>query len=121
MLLISQLAKAARIPAHTIRYYEQYGLITSHKDPAVTTNKYSYYDEDTVGRLLLIQDAKAIGFTLAEIKELLDGWYNRTLPPAQKLAVLDRKLEEIEQKIAHLHQMKTYIQAAKTEVEAGLC
>lgn len=67
-LTISRIASLAGIGVETIRYYQRIGLI---KEPPKPASGYRVYDEQIIARLRFIQRAKELGFTLAEIKELL--------------------------------------------------
>jgi len=108
-MLINELAKRTGVSVHTIRFYERYGLIRGQRNTAVTTNNYLHYDEETVGRLQLILDAKSAGFTLHEISEILDAWYKDTYTAAEKRAILERKILALDDKIKELRQMKKVI------------
>jgi MerR family transcriptional regulator, copper efflux regulator len=121
MLLISQLAKQTATPVHTIRYYEKYGLFKGKKNTTVKSNNYTWYDEEVVDKLELIDEAKAIGFSLSEIKTLIDAWYSKRLSMEKKKEVLENKIKEIEAKIAQLKNVKKLIREGIREVEEGLC
>jgi DNA-binding transcriptional MerR regulator len=108
-MLINELAKRTGVSVHTIRFYERYGLIRGQRNTAVTTNNYLHYDEETVGRLQLILDAKSAGFTLHEISEIIDAWYKDTYTKRQKRQILERKLQMLDDKIKELRQMKKII------------
>lgn len=119
MKLIHQLSKETGIPIPTIRFYEKSGLIKSKKKNA--SNNYGYYDEEVADKLELIRDAKSVGFTLSEIKEVLDVWYGKRLTKEKKIAVLNKKLEQIRAKIKELRQVKRQIDSFKKEVEQNDC
>jgi DNA-binding transcriptional MerR regulator len=108
-MLINELAKRTGVSVHTIRFYERCGLIRGQRNTAVTTNNYLHYDEETVGRLQLILDAKSAGFTLHEISEIIDAWYKDTYTKRQKRQILERKLQMLDDKIKELRQMKKII------------
>ncbi|OOQ61689.1 MerR family transcriptional regulator [Mucilaginibacter pedocola] len=116
MMLINQLAKECQIPIGTIRFYEKSGLITGSRKADVTTNNYIYYDEESIDKIRFIQMAKAVGFTLAEIKEVIDAWYLRSISKAAQLDVLDKKLVQIDEKIAELKAMKQQIAICKQNI-----
>jgi MerR family transcriptional regulator, copper efflux regulator len=120
-MLINELAKATSVSAHTIRYYEKFGLIKGKQKLEVKSNNYFHYDEETVYKLELIREAKAIGFTLSEIKKLIDAWYNNKFSLTQKLAVLDEKLLSIDEKISQLKKMKKLLLVFKKEVIKDDC
>ncbi|MGJ1377554.1 MerR family DNA-binding protein [Sphingobacterium multivorum] len=120
MKLISQLAKEANMPIGTIRFYEKSGLISGMTKKDVTSNRYVYYDDEVTEKLRFIKMAKAVGFTLAEIKQVIDAWYQKELTQASKMEVLDLKLQQIDTKIKELKLMKKQIVRCKSNIENGL-
>ncbi|QQM45499.1 heavy metal-responsive transcriptional regulator [Streptomyces liliifuscus] len=65
---ISQLAERCGVPATTLRFYEDAGLLPAGRTPS----GYRVYGEDAVERLGFISSAKLLGLALEEIRELLD-------------------------------------------------
>ncbi|WP_111633345.1 MerR family transcriptional regulator [Pedobacter cryoconitis] len=120
MKLINQLSKETGIPIGTIRFYEKSGLFSGEKKQEVTTNNYVYYGDDVVEKLRFIQMAKAVGFTLAEIKEVVDAWYQKKISRNAKIEVLDRKLIQIDAKISELKAVKKQIAICKFNIENGV-
>ncbi len=120
-MLINELSKQTGVSAHTIRYYEKFGLIKGKQNETVKSNNYFHYDEETVYKLELIRDAKRIGFTLNEIKILIEAWFNKKFTVAKKIAILDEKMISINEKIIQLKQMKKLIVSFKKEVEVNDC
>jgi len=116
MKLIHQLAKESGIPIGTIRFYEKTGLISGSKKDGVTTNNYVYYGNDALEKLQFIQMAKSVGFTLAEIKEVIDAWYRKEMSRAAKLKVLDLKIIQINEKVKELQAMKKHIEVCKMNI-----
>lgn len=121
MKLINQLSKETGIPIATIRFYEKTGLFAGKKKIDVKSNNYTYYDDEVIDKLELIRDAKSIGFTLSEIKELIDAWYSKRISKEKKLSILDDKLSQIEEKIKELKSVKKQIAFLKSEVEKFDC
>jgi MerR family transcriptional regulator, copper efflux regulator len=119
--LINQLSKETGIPIATIRFYEKSGLFAGKKKADVKTNNYTFYDDEVVEKLDLIRDAKSVGFTLSEIKELIDAWYGKRITKEKKLEILDDKLLQIEEKINDLKLVKQQIAFLKSEVEKFDC
>lgn len=115
-MLINELSKRTGITAHTIRFYEKSGLIKGKRDENVKSNKYFHYDEETVEKLELVRDAKSVGFTISEIGQLMDAWYNNKMTVSEKLAVLDEKLLSIDDRIKQLREMKKMISQFKKDV-----
>ncbi|MFZ4928651.1 MerR family transcriptional regulator [Chryseobacterium sp. Mn2064] len=117
MKLISQLSKETEIPIATIRFYEKSGLFSGTKKEEVKTNNYVYYGDEVIEKLRFIQMAKAVGFTLSEIKEVIDVWYKKDLSKKAQIEVLDLKLLQINQKIKELTAMKKQISLCKFNIE----
>lgn len=67
-LSIGQVAKRAEVNIETIRYYERRGILP---DPPRRKSGYRQYTDDAISRLLFIKHAKELGFSLAEISDLL--------------------------------------------------
>ena len=120
-MLISELSKRTGLSAHTIRFYEKSGLIKGKRNENVKTNKYFHYDEETVEKLALVRDAKSVGFTISEIAQLMDAWYNNKITVSKKLAVLDEKLLSIDDRIKQLKEMKKMISQFKKDVIKDAC
>lgn len=94
---IGGLAKAAGVGVETIRYYQRRGLLP---EPARPPGEVRRYGEQDVKRLRFIRSAQAAGFTLSEIKELLDLDASDDRARARELAqarvaALDDKIEEL--------------------------
>lgn len=120
-MLISELARRTGVTIHTLRYYENYGLFKGKTDENVKTNNYKYYDESLVDKIQLIKEAKAIGFTLSEIKELLGDWFSNQLSEEKKVEVLKIKIKEIDVKIKQFKQVKKMLVDGIQDVKDGKC
>jgi len=102
-LTIGKLAAAAGVGIDTVRFYERAGLL---KKPARTPSGYRKYTASDAARLRFVRRAKALGFSLDEISELLrlnDGGGRRKAVRA----LAERRLTEIEQRLAELERMRT--------------
>jgi MerR family transcriptional regulator, copper efflux regulator len=107
---ISELAGQSGLSVDTIRFYERKGLIDAqliHRK----TNNYRDYSEASVERLMLIQQAKRLGFTLAEIQEWIRDFESDQLTIDEKQRILGRKLNQIDERIEELGKMKIYLSA----------
>lgn len=120
-MLINELSKRTGLSIHTLRYYENYGLFKGTSDDTVKTNNYKHYDETLVAKIQLIVEAKEIGFTLSEIKDLLESWFNKQLSVDKKVAVLNAKIDEIDSKIRQLKQVRKFLVAGIEDVRRGEC
>lgn len=120
-MLINELSKRTGVSAHTIRFYEKSGLIEGKRDEAVKSNNYYHYDEETVEKLEFISDAKSVGFSIKEIGQIIDAWYNKKYTKKQKLEILDGKLISLEQKMREIKEMKKQILQFKEDVLNNKC
>lgn len=117
MKLINQLSKETGVPIGTIRFYERSGLISGKKDEENNTNNYSYYDDEVVEKLIFIKDAKAVGFSLAEINEVIDAWYSDRLSKSEKTSILESKILQTENKIKELKNVRKQLLECLTEIK----
>jgi Cu(I)-responsive transcriptional regulator len=102
-LTIGKVAKSAGLGIETVRFYEREGLI----EPLTRTDSnYRLYSEEGIIRLRFIKRAKALGFSLKEIRELL---LLRVDPGASKADVkeqVEAKIDDIKKKIKDLKQIQ---------------
>jgi MerR family copper efflux transcriptional regulator len=105
-MFISELAQKAGLTSHTIRFYEEEGLLdTRHVRRGA--NNYRYYAQEAIERLMLIKQAQATGFTIAELKELAEAYDAGELSREQQVVFLRRKVEAIGRKITELERLQT--------------
>ncbi len=98
---IGQLAKRGGVAIDTVRYYERNALLT----PAGRLESgYRRYGETELKRLRFIRRAKVLGFTLADIRELLSLSDERNVAKV-KLAA-EAKLADVEQRLAELERIR---------------
>lgn len=102
-LTIGKLAKACGISVETIRFYEREKLLV---EPARTASGYRLFPERTVKRLRFITRSKALGFTLAEIKNLLALSDNTGADSSAVKALTEQKLALVTQRITDLERIK---------------
>jgi Hg(II)-responsive transcriptional regulator len=100
---IGEVAKRSGVGIETIRYYEREGLLL---EPERRPSGYRQYDESTVERLKYIRRAKDLGFTLAEIRELLELSFTARAGCDHIRQRAEAKVADIEGKIRSLRQMK---------------
>jgi MerR family transcriptional regulator, redox-sensitive transcriptional activator SoxR len=94
MFGIGEVARRTGLRPSAVRYYEERGLIA----PDERRSGKRAYSDKTVERLLLILHAKQLGFSLDEIRELLDGFPERRWSKlaSEKLAALETMAQRIE-------------------------
>ena len=120
-MLINELSKRTNLSIHTLRYYENFGLFNGLTNENVKTNNYKNYDEDLVEKIKLIKEAKEIGFTLSEIKELLDNWFNKRYSIEKKVDILNAKIRDIDARIRQLKQVRKVLTDGIEDVRNGDC
>lgn len=100
---IGRLAELARVNIDTIRYYERQGLLPPATRSASGYRKYSQGDLE---RLHFILRSKDLGFTLAEIGELLSLTSGRESDMHGVKQKAEQRLAQVEQKIAELQRVR---------------
>lgn len=97
IVTISKVARKLGIGVETIRYYQRIGLIEQPKKPPLG---YRVYSESLITRLIFIQRAKELGFSLIEISNLLalgDGSCAETKELAShKLEIIKNKIYDLQ-------------------------
>ena len=104
---IADVVKQTGLTAKAIRFYEQKGLITP---PQRSLNGYRQYTAQHIAELNLLHQARTVGFSLPECKELLELYNNPHRRSADIKVRTLKRIDEINQQIHKLEQMKTYLQ-----------
>jgi len=115
-MTIGRLARSAGVGVETIRFYERKGLIA---EPPRTFAGYRTYPPEAVGRLRFIRRAKELGFTLREIRELLDLRADESTTCDVVRARAAAKIADIEEKIRSLQTMKAALERLAAECPAS--
>jgi DNA-binding transcriptional MerR regulator len=111
---ISQLAERCGVPATTLRFYEDAGLLPAQR----TASGYRTYGEEALDRLAFISSAKLLGLALEEIRELLDvrdGGVCASLRERMVPLVAGR-IAETEGRIAELSAFSARLAAVHTDL-----
>jgi len=103
-LTIGKLAAAGGVGVETIRFYQRKGLL---EQPGRESGFRRYGSED-LRRLRFIKQAQTAGFTLAQIKELLDLDAGEDRSRARELA--NEQIKAIDAKIAELKRVRSSLQ-----------
>ncbi len=117
LFTIGELAKAASVPASTVRYYEREGIL---KPTRRSPSNYRLYTEDDVYRLRFIRAAKSTGFTLQDVTELL-----RPAPCRTVQELIRERLERVELQMKELRHLQDVLhgslEACREHEESGRC
>ncbi len=104
---IGEVAAQAEVNTQTVRLYERLGLL---KKPHRLSSGYRDYSADAVLLIRFIKRSQKLGFTLGEIKSLIE-LRGSGEPSAKKLrGIAEAKVAEIDAKIRHLQEMRNAIE-----------
>jgi len=107
MMNIGEAAGASGVSAKMIRHYEALGLLpAARRTPA----GYRQYDEQQVHTLRFIRHSRDLGFSLAEIAQLVGLWQDRGRPSRQVKALAEAHIRELDQKARELLAMKSTLE-----------
>lgn len=99
---ISDAARRSGLPAKTIRYYEDIGLVKPLRDD----NGYRAFRESDTHKLTFLARARALGFTIEDCRHLLALWEDKSRASADVRDIARQQLKQIEAKIADLQDMR---------------
>ena len=100
---IGTVAEKSGVPPKTIRYYESIGLVRpADRRP----NGYRSYTLVDMGTLNFIKRARGLGFSVEEVRDLLDLWRDKSRKSAAVKALTTRHLEALDRKIEELKSMR---------------
>lgn len=116
MLKIGELASKSGLSRDTIRFYEREALLPQ---PQRTPAGYRLYDPDVIARLLFIKQAQALGFSLTEIRDLLDGYHDES-ECRHVASLIGQKIAELDQKVREIQMLRTTLSTYLTECTAAL-
>ncbi len=115
-LLIGELADRVGVKAQTIRYYERLGVLSPARRTAAG---YRRYGPDAAAALAFIKKAQALGFSLDDIKRVLDLSRAGRAPCSTVLALAKDHLEELDQRIEQLQGLRQQLGAAVDRWDSG--
>jgi Cu(I)-responsive transcriptional regulator len=99
---IGQAAEASGLPAKTIRYYEEIGLVR----PERRGNNYRDYSESAIHSLRFLARARALGFSIDECRRLLSLYEDRERASADVRELAKAHIADIDRKVAELKAMR---------------
>jgi MerR family copper efflux transcriptional regulator len=100
---IGEIARQAEVGVDTVRYYERNRLLPQ---PARRLSGFREYKADDVRRLRFIRRAKDLGFSLADIRELLTLSADRQRGVRGLKARAEARLDEVDRRIRELQRMR---------------
>jgi Cu(I)-responsive transcriptional regulator len=115
-LTIGRLSEATGVKVETIRYYERAGLIAP---PARTAGNYRAYAPGDLERLRFIRRTRDLGFTLEEVRAMLDLAAQRDHSCGTIDAIATTHLDEVDRKIADLQGLRRELSAIISSCAGG--
>jgi MerR family transcriptional regulator, copper efflux regulator len=109
---IGEVAKRSGVGIETLRFYEKSGLL---ERPGRTYSGYRMYGDDVFERISFIKRAQVLGFTLDEIKQLVEHKRKGENPCAEVRAIAQRRLEELDSRIKQLRKYRKELAATIEE------
>ena len=98
---IGDAAQTAGLPAKTIRYYEDIGLVKPPRD----ANGYRAFRQSDVHKLTFLARARALGFTIEDCRNLLALWEDSNRASEDVRQIAEQHLAQIAAKISDLQKM----------------
>jgi MerR family transcriptional regulator, copper efflux regulator len=102
LLDIGRASKATGVSAKMIRHYEAIGLLN---EVARTDANYRVYTDKDVHTLRFIRRARALGFAMQDIRELLALWRNRSRSSASVKKIAGGHMQDLKRRILAMQSM----------------
>lgn len=109
MLTVTELARRSDTTIHAVRYYTRLGILRPERNP---DNGYRLYQPREVGWLRFVQQAKHLGYTLSEIREIMHDSDQDQSPCPRVREILQNRIKENRQKLEELMALQTRMERA---------
>ncbi len=113
---IGELGRATATKVETIRYYEQTGLLPA---PERTSGNYRSYSEVHLVRLSFVRRARDLGFSIDQVRALLDLSDDRARDCSSVDRIATEHLREVDRKIADLSALRRELSALIASCDGG--
>ena len=111
---IAELEQRTGVNRHTLRYYEKAGLL---QEVERRGNNYRDYPEKAVERVAMVRQLKALGFSLREIREVLDALRSDSIDCEQGAVLMAEKKAAVDDKISELKQVSALLGREQQRLE----
>lgn len=111
---IAELEQRTGVNRHTLRYYEKAGLL---QEVDRRDNNYRNYPEKAVERVAMVRQLKALGFSLREIREVLDALRSDSIDCEQGAVLMAEKKAAVEGRIRELKQVSALLGREQKKLE----
>src|SRR5918997_1650743 len=112
MLKIGDVSKRSGVGIEGLRFYEKSGLLDK---PSRTYSGYRVYGEDVLDRLAFIKQAQALGFSLDEIRQIVDDARKGQSPCDEVREIVRRRMAELDERLRELHRYRKELQSTLEE------
>jgi DNA-binding transcriptional MerR regulator len=114
-LKIGDVARRSGIGIETLRFYEKSGLLDK---PGRTYSGYRMFSADVLDRLAFIKKAQMLGFSLQEIKQLIDDARSGQSPCAEVREIVRRRLDELDERMREMRRYRRELAEALKQWDA---
>jgi len=109
MMTVAKLSKQTRVSPDTIRYYVRVGLLSPSRQK---DNNYQQFDSQDAQRLKFIHDAKQLGFSLKEIRQIIEQSDTGNSPCPIVRDIIQNRILENRRKLDELHALQNRMESA---------
>ncbi len=109
---VSELARRAGVSADTVRHYTRSGLLAPTRDES---NGYNCYSSSDLSRLLFIRKARALGFSLGDVRDILKESGHGHSPCPQVRKIMEQRLQETRRRLQDLQKLQARMEQAATQ------
>ncbi|WP_339804182.1 MerR family transcriptional regulator [uncultured Marinobacter sp.] len=113
---IAELERRTGVSRHTLRYYEKAGLLVEVSRQA---NNYRDYPEQAVQRVQMVRQLKDLGFSLGEIRDLLNAVRSNRIDCEQGASLMAEKRDAVAAKIKELRNIGMMLKQEQKRLEAS--
>ena len=103
MLKIGEVSKRSGVGVEALRFYEKSGLLDR---PSRTYAGYRVYGEEVIERLAFIKRAQALGFSLEEVRRIIDDARKGESPCEEVREIVRRRMAELDERLREMHRYR---------------
>ncbi len=111
-MMVTELARAASVTPHVVRHYTRIGLLKPFRNEG---NGYKLYNRNDLHRLMFIRRAKYLGYTLADIRGILDEARHGNSPCPHVRLIIQKRIEQNRLKLVELTRLQDRMEDAIEE------
>jgi MerR family transcriptional regulator, mercuric resistance operon regulatory protein len=113
---IGALSRETGVNIETIRYYERIGIMP---EPDRTANGYRQFNHDQLKRLIFVRKCRELGFSLREVRTLLEMVDSDSLSCGETYEMTVKHLRAVDEKMARLSKLKGVLRSMADECSRG--